>query len=546
MCITVSTNKDELKYAMNSDENRNNFDVIIIGSGIGGLTAGAFLSKTEQKKVLVLEKHSISGGLTHTFSRNGFRWDVGVHYVGCMHKGSLQRDIIDYVTDYKLNWKQMVSPFEEFIHPNKTVPVSDSLKEFKEELYKAFPSLKKEINRYFAFINRGALWFRLHFLSKNLPWPLSLILNGIKSLIPINTKKSTMEYLTEITGNDELNVMLTSQWADYGVSPLEGSFIMHATTIKHYMGGGFVPEGGSEKIFKAIEPVVTKNNGAVLTRHEVRKITTDDGTVTGVTALHKGEEIQFNAPVVIANCGAHILYQNLLHSKSSLEKNKLIAKMDPSSSAIIVYLGLNDSHEKIGLHGQNIWINNTGRLHTIDEYSKALIVDKKPLGCFLSFHTVETEKGDNHTATIIATVNYKYFEKWKDQPCMKRDEEYQKLKQEIADALLDLVEEKLPGLKELVAYCEVSTPLTLEHFSAKRMGSMYSFKTDPSFFPQNVFPVKSEVRGLYQAGTDVCAPGFVAAMMGGTAAAGAIISPLGMLGLIVKARLAGKRRRRQS
>lgn len=516
------------------------YDVIVIGSGIGGLTAAAFLSKVEGKRVLMLEKHFIPGGLTHSFARKKYRWDVGVHYVGCMHQGSIQRNIIDYITDYSLGWKKMNSNYERFIYPNKTFAVSDNVKKFQQELFAAFPDNVKEIKKYFTMINRGALWFRLGFLAQNLPKPFSSLLNFIKGLIHVDVNKSTMAYVDEITGNRELSTVLTSQWADYGVSPLEGSFIMHATAVKHYMRGGFVPEGGSQEIFKKIEPQIIATGGKVLTRCVVSSIMVENNAVKGVKAIHKGEEKEFTAPVVIANTGAYILYNKLLAQECVTKGNRQISLMEPSSGAVIVYLGLKESPEKIGVSNQNIWINKTGKSHSIDELSKALIEDKKPLGCFLSFHEKEGADGPVYMSTIIAAVHYSYFEKWKEQTCMDRADEYKALKDAMADALIELADEKLAGIKELIEYREVGTPLSIEHFSAKRDGCMYGFKTSPEFFPHKVFPVTTEVSGLYQAGTDVCAPGFVAAMMGGLAAAGRIMSPAGLLKLIGLARISGK------
>lgn len=516
------------------------YDVIVIGSGIGGLTAAAFLSKVQGKRVLVLEKHYIPGGLTHSFTRKKYRWDVGVHYVGCMHQGSIQRNIIDYITDYSLDWKKMNSKYERFIYPNNTFSVSDNVKNFQKELFAVYPDYIKEIKKYFTLINHGALWFRLSFLAQNLPKPFSSLLNFLKGLIPVDIHKSTMEYVTEITGNKELSTVLTSQWADYGVSPLEGSFIMHATAVKHYMRGGFVPVGGSQEIFKKIEPQINANGGKVLIRHEVSSIIVENNEVKGVKAIYKGEEKEFTAPVVIANTGAYILYNKLLTQHCVTTGNQQVSLMEPSSGAVIVYLGLKESPQKIGVNSQNIWINKTGKSHSIDELSKALITDKKPLGCFLSFHEKEGDDGPIYMSTIIAAVEYSYFEKWKEQPCMKRDEDYKALKEAMADALIDLADEKLPGIKELIDFYEVGTPLSIEHFSAKRDGCMYGFKTNPEFFPHKVFPVTTEVSGLYQAGTDVCAPGFVAAMMGGLAAAGRIISPAGLLKLLAFTRISGK------
>src|SRR5215470_17624986 len=83
------------------------YDVIVIGSGIGGLAAAAILSKAG-KKVLVLERHYTAGGFTHTFQRKGYEWDVGVHYIGEVHrKNSVLRRAFDFLSDGQLDWAPM-------------------------------------------------------------------------------------------------------------------------------------------------------------------------------------------------------------------------------------------------------------------------------------------------------------------------------------------------------------------------------------------------------------------------------------------------------
>lgn len=80
------------------DAEAEHWDVIVIGSGMGGMAAGAALGRVGHK-VLLLEQHQTLGGLTHSFARDGFTWDVGVHYLGCMAPGDRERALIDWLSD---------------------------------------------------------------------------------------------------------------------------------------------------------------------------------------------------------------------------------------------------------------------------------------------------------------------------------------------------------------------------------------------------------------------------------------------------------------
>ena len=87
---------------------RDEWDAIVIGSGIGGLTTAASLAKLANKRVLVLERHYTAGGFTHTFRRPGYEWDVGIHYIGeVAHPKAMGRRMFDFLTDGKLEWEDM-------------------------------------------------------------------------------------------------------------------------------------------------------------------------------------------------------------------------------------------------------------------------------------------------------------------------------------------------------------------------------------------------------------------------------------------------------
>ena len=100
------------------------YDVIVIGSGIGGLTTAGLLARAAGKRVLVLERHTEPGGLTHTFRRDGASWDVGVHYIGQLDPGSQGRAYFDYLSGGELEWNRMPDAYDRFVYPGLDLRVS--------------------------------------------------------------------------------------------------------------------------------------------------------------------------------------------------------------------------------------------------------------------------------------------------------------------------------------------------------------------------------------------------------------------------------------
>ena len=135
------------------------YDAIVIGSGIGGLTAAGLLARVAGKKVLVLERHSEPGGLTHVFRRDGASWDVGLHYVGQMQPGSPTRAFLDFLSDGRLRWNAMPDEFERFHYPGLDFAVpSDPARYarcFADGYYLTGDLARRDAEGYYWFVGRA-------------------------------------------------------------------------------------------------------------------------------------------------------------------------------------------------------------------------------------------------------------------------------------------------------------------------------------------------------------------------------------------------------
>jgi len=259
------------------------YDAIVIGSGIGGLTTAACLAKAG-KKVLVLEQHYTAGGYTHSYARNGYEWDVGVHYIGDMGSPhTLGRRLFDYITDGKLEWAPMDENYDRFFLGERVVNLRAGKEGLRLSLLDAFPDEQEAIDQYVKLLGKVADGMQWYTLSKLAPGILSPVINkGLDVALPDCFNKTTWEVLSELTDNQELIGAITGQWGDCGVTPMQSSFMVHALIAKHYLYGGFYPVGGASEIAKTIIPVIQQPGGEVFTYADVTDILVEKGRATGV------------------------------------------------------------------------------------------------------------------------------------------------------------------------------------------------------------------------------------------------------------------------
>ncbi|MEQ8959968.1 MAG: NAD(P)/FAD-dependent oxidoreductase, partial [Coleofasciculus sp. C2-GNP5-27] len=343
----------------------NHYDLILIGSGIGALTVASLMAQLRRKRILVLERHFKAGGFTHTFKRQQFHWDVGVHYVGQMEEGSSLRNLFDLVTGKNVQWAKMPDPFEKFIYPDFTFDLYSGKKRQISDLIAQFPQEEPAIRQYFRDIDQAATAYFWHVMGQNGTVLFKAIAYLWQLWHRVDLNLTTKEYLDRHFQSEQLKTILASQWGDYGLPPSQSLFAMHAILVNHYGDGGYYPVGGAGGIAKAVGTIVKKSGGQFRLNREVTEILIENGRAVGVKARKlngKDETIEsYYAPVIISDAGAANTYLKLVPPDYPLgfrQSLRRFIEQHPPTTNITLYLGLSDPRP-LGFQASNYWIYNT-------------------------------------------------------------------------------------------------------------------------------------------------------------------------------------------
>ena len=496
------------------------YDAIVIGSGIGGLTAAACLSKMG-KKVIVLEQHYTAGGFTHSYDRNGYEWDVGVHYIGDMGaKHTLARRLFDYVTDGKLQWAAMDDHYDRLFIGDRQIDLVAGPEAFAKELKSQFPGEEQAIDSYLDYLSQVAKAMPGVTLAKVLP---NLMAGPFRYLArrkaPDFLNRTTREVLETLTGNQELIAALTGQWGDNGLVPDDSSFIIHALIARHYLYGGYYPVGGASEMAKTIIPVIQQGGGEVFTYADVKEILVENGKAVGVR-MADGQAI--HAPAVISNAGVFNTFGTLLpdHAPHKAFYQNKLGQVQRSMASVCLYIGLQDTAENLALPKTNFWIYpGPDYRGQVEDFLADPDNRDIPL-TYISFPSAKdpsfTERYPGRaTIEIVAPGPFQWYQQWADKPWGKRGEDYEAKKDAYAQRLLKKLYEKMPHLRGKVDYYELSTPLSTDYFCRYSSGEIYGLDHTPQRFEQDWLKPKTRLPGLYLTGQDIMTCGVVGAMIGG-------------------------------
>lgn len=504
------------------------YDVIIIGGGIGGLTAGAVLSK-KGKKVLLLEQHFMVGGAATIFKRKDINIEVGLHEMDFGVYGyDVKHDLFNYLElDKRIELVSLPETWQ-VVDNNINYKIPEGIKEAENYLISQFPAEKKGIKKYFRMMKRAAFAFG------KLPYDMNFFqfLLYPVTKFPLVAKyffnnKSVGEVLDELFTDDKLKRLLNANVVYYHDNPYEFSWHYHALAQYNYYNGAKFIKGGSYSLSKALADIITEFGGTVETMCNVDKVIVENGTAKGVSYTNKRtkEVIEVTSDYVIANCAPENLYSSMVDKKYD---DTSLKQFKEANSLYTVYMIFKENLENIyknhaystficqGDYNKPFSQMNGSMKNTPIEDRGFVFVDYGRIDSGLAIK-------ENEKRAVGVFCSASYLDEWEN----LSKEEYTAKKNKLADDLFERASKYFPNLKDHVEYVEVSTPKTIKRYMKTPSGTAYGYANNTFLRKGRVPRFSKTIKNLLFTGAYAFpGGGFTGVLISGYTAALNLIEPL--------------------
>lgn len=474
-------------------------NLLVVGSGISGLSAAIVLAK-HGRKPLVLEAHNIPGGCMQMFARrapNGelCRFDTGVHYVGSMYPGQLMWRLFRY-----LGVEVPTQPLRRDGFDRVSLPVGDfavpvGWDALRDAMKRECPAETSAIEGYIATMKRVERSLNWHALDPDVEGAYDRDLYDV----------TVGGLLRKLGASSRLRALALAQSSLYGAHSERAPLAIHAPVVGSAVEGPHYIVGGGDAITQPLVQRLHDLGGELRTRAPVKRVLVQSERVAGVELV--GGEVLHADEVILA-----------LHPHAA-------AKLMPDDAwRRELRKRLELAPECVGLFCVYGVAENAGGYAGSNHY---LLRDDDP-DCFYrpqldgaADAIVNLPPGKPQLFSAMSSARMEWFEKWQGTRTPRKDPEYRALKQRLTENVLSMMHQRMPGLK--VTVVDAATPLTLRDYARYPGGGIYGLEPGIDAQGRNGVRRRTRYAGLYVTGAGTGTPGILGACVTGFAVAGTIL-----------------------
>ena len=473
--------------------------IVIIGSGLGGLSCGLILSRNGYD-VTILEQGAQVGGCLQCFTRQGTKFETGMHFVGSADEGQVLNRLLRYLgvlDDISLS-RLDTAGYDVVSLNGQQFRFASGREAFIETLAKDFPKERDNLVHYFDLVERVASASSLHTLRV-----------ADSDTSPLSTEfqlRSMNDVLSEVIRDELLCNVLVGNLPLYAAERDKTPFSTHAFIMDFYNQSAFRIVGGSDRIALSMRRTIERYGGRVETSQRVTSIVCDDTHATGVEV--NGE--RFVAADIVISDAHPVRTLELLRSSHIIRPafRQRVNSMSQSIGGFSVYLQF--KKDRVPYINHNFYAYKGDTPWGCEQYDE----ETWPKG-FLYMHFCPDEAPRfASTGVVLSYMHMEDVERWQGTRVGHRGDDYEAFKRQKAERLLDELERHFPGIRADIEHYYTSTPLTYLDYTGTARGSMYGIAKDVRLGAAGRIPHRTKVPNLLLTGQNINSHGMLGVMVG--------------------------------
>lgn len=446
-----------------------NSDVLIIGSGLGGLECGALLAQ-KGFRVLILERSQQPGGCMQSFRRAGLNYDTGLHYVGGLAPGQTMYKAFADLGLLDLPWQRMDDDFDHVIISGRHFTFRQGYEAFVDGLAKDFPHQREALQSY---------------------------VQKLQHITASDMDVLAYDYLRQ-TFSDELLLNVVSAAAMKTELRRESlPLFSFAHTCSSYVESSWRLQGDGNQLVNKLIDTIRKAGGEVLTGRRVVSLTEVDGHITSAVCAN-GET--YDAEHFISDIHPAMLCR-LLDKCPSMRKSfrRRMETVANTCGMFTVQLSIRPNELRYFAH--NVFVYDKPNVWTMTEANDPV------KGVMISARVPEDGSDMLRQIDLLTPMPWHECEAWVDTQVGHRGDDYRAMCREKAAQCLTLAEQYIPGLRGMVEQCYTSTPLTYRDYLGIPEGSAFGMRKDSRAAMFTFHSVSTPLKNLLLTGGSIFLPG---------------------------------------